>query len=149
MTRLVSALVLVLAISPLAFAEKEEEAKARVVTYKSNPVKCIAAIAVRVIDGRLRQLPSTGFDIEPGEHSLHGTATVELINCPVAKTNRRKPVNVPALDWIFEPGKVYYVGLDYSQPRREDWRFVVWRVEFEDGEVVFDLTRPEEESKYN
>jgi len=139
---LVALLAALLAFAAPAFAE-EEEARARVVTYKSNPVKCIAPIAVRVIDGRLRQLPATGFDIEPGEHSIHGTATVELVNCPPVKTARKKPVNVPALDWFFESGKVYYVGLDYSRPQREEWRIVVWRVEYEDGEVVFDITDPE------
>lgn len=141
MKKMVAILILMMAF-PFA-ASAEDPTTARIVTYKSNPVKCIAPIVVSVVDGRLRQLPEMGFKIEPGEHSLHGRATVDLRNCQPIETNSRKPVNVPPLDWFFEPGKVYYVGLDYSPRNREDWRIVVWKVEYEDGELVFDKTKPE------
>jgi len=121
----------------------EDAEKARVVTFKSNPVKCLAAIRVTTIDGRLRTVPAMGFDIEPGEHTLKGPATLDFRNCEPAQSRTRKQESIPPLNWYFEAGKVYYVGLDYSSPQRAEWRYVVWKVEYEDGEVVFDITEPD------
>ncbi len=121
-----------LALLPSVVFAKDEN-KARVVTFKSNPAKCLAAVAITQIDGHLRQLPSLGFDIEPGLHTMHGMATVDLRHCPVIEDRIRRQVNIPPLDWYFEPGKVYYVGLDHSSVERQNWRLVVWKVEYEDG----------------
>jgi hypothetical protein len=115
--------------------------KARIVTFKSNVVDCLAAISITQIDGQNRMLPTMGFDIEPGEHSMHGRSTVDLRCSKPVRSESRKPVHVPPLEWFFEAGKVYYVGLDYSSPMRENWRVVVWKVEYEDGEVIFDITK--------
>lgn len=131
--------LLTLALLPLAWSAAEEE-NAQIVTHKSNPVHCLAAIEITQVDGKQRQLPPSGFEIEPGEHTMHGRATVDLKNCPPAESRSRKPVHSKPLDWFFEPGKTYYVALDYSNPNRENWRTVVWKVLDADGEVVFDLT---------
>lgn len=144
MTRMVVvAFLAVFIMAPLHAADPE---KARVVTFKSNPVECLASVAITQIDGRNRMVPPGGFEIDPGEHSMHGRATVDLRNCPPARTDSRNPVHIPPLEWFFEPGKVYYVGLDYSSPLRENWRLVVWKAEYENGEVIFDRTEDEADS---
>ena len=129
----------VLVIAP-AMAIAADPAKARVVTFRSNVVKCLAPVAITQIDGRLRQLPSMGFELEPGLHTMHGSVTVDTRNCPVAQAESRRPVHIPPLDWYFEPGKVYYVAFDHSASNRKNWRLVVWKVEYEDGELIFDIT---------
>ncbi len=136
----ISSLLFVLAFFPAAvFAT--DPSTARVVTYKSNVAKCLAPVAIKAIDGKWRQLPALGFDLDPGEHSLQGFATAELTNCPTVKKRSRKPDYAPYLDWFFEPGKVYYVALDQSSPHRENWRLVVWKVESMDGELIFDISK--------
>ena len=117
--------------------------KAQIVTYKANVAKCVAAVHINQIDGKGRQLPAMGFEIEPGEHTMKGLTKVDLINCEPSKSHSRKSASVPPLDWSFEPGKTYYIGLDYMAPLRENWRFVVWKVFDEYGEEVFDTTRRE------
>ena len=102
---------------------------AEVVTFKSDPTKCLASVQIRTIDGKLKQLPSLGFDIEPGWHTMHGMATVNLNHCPAVEDRSRKQVHIPPLEWLFEAGKKYYVGLDHSSPERQNWQLVVWKVE--------------------
>jgi len=118
-----------------------ETENARIVTHKSNVVRCLAAVQINQIDGKNRQLPTLGFEIEPGEHTMSGLSTIDLRNCPPEETQSRNPVHIKPLDWFFEAGKVYYVALDYSSPKRENWQIVVWKAETEDGEVIFDITR--------
>jgi hypothetical protein len=132
--------IMVLAAMPVALSAADPE-KAQIVTHKSNPVKCLAAVEINQVDGKQRQLPPGGFEIEPGEHTMKGRSQVDLRNCPPVETHSRKPVHARPLDWFFEAGKVYYVALDYSNPNRENWRTVVWKVIDADGEVIFDLTQ--------
>ena len=106
-----------------------DPSKAQIVTFKSNSVYCLASVAIKQIDGHLRQLATLGFEIEPGWHTMHGLATVNLRDCPVVEERIRKQVHIPPLEWLFEPGKVYYVGLDHSSVSRHNWRLVVWKVE--------------------
>ena len=137
--KILSILIVSLVFPSALFAD--DSTKVRIVTYKSNPVHCLAAIAIRQVDGHQRQLPTMGFELEPGEHSMHGLATADLRNCTPIKSSRRSSVHIPPLEWFFEPGRVYYVALDYSSPNRENWRLVVWKTEYEDGEVIFDITK--------
>lgn len=102
---------------------------ARVVTYKENVAECLAPVSIKTIDGENRMLPNFGFDIEPGWHTMHGITKVNLKHCPVSEERIRKKVNVPPLEWLFEAGKIYYVGFDHSSPMRDNWRLVVWKVE--------------------
>lgn len=135
---------IILIVFPSFAAFAEEEANARVVTYKAKITNCLAPVAIKVIDGRLRQLPATGFDIEPGLHRLAGDATSSLHHCPKVSRRSRKPLTgFPAVEWLFEPGMVYYVALNHGSQHEEEWHLVVWRVENEDGELVFDITRQE------
>ena len=116
--------------------------ESQIVTFKGNVVKCLAPVAIRMIDGKLRQLPTTGFKLEPGFHTLAGEATTEYSSCPRAQRRSRKHLGIPAVEWFFEAGKVYYVALDHHYLHEEEWRLVVWKVESADGELVFDITRP-------
>jgi hypothetical protein len=125
-------LILAVAILP-AMALAADPNKSQVVTFKSNITACLASVAIKQVDGHQRQLPTMGFEIEPGWHTMHGTATVNLRHCPVNEERIRKTVNVPPLEWLFEAGKVYYVGLDHSSPERRNWQLVVWKVEDMEG----------------
>ena len=132
-------MLIVLVVLPAAvFAA--DPSKARIVTYKSHPAHCLAAVAIKQIDGHQRQLPAMGFEIEPGWHTMHGMATLNLSFCPVVEDRIGKQVNVAPLEWLFERGKVYYVGLDHSSVERQNWRLVVWKVKDVDGELIFDTT---------
>jgi hypothetical protein len=132
----ISLLLMLLTMLPLSlYAEEEEETEgmARVVTFKENVTTCLAKVQIKTIDGHNRNLPSLGFDIKPGWHTMHGTAQVDLKRCPVKDEHKRsnRDVHVPPLEWLFEAGKVYYVGLDHSSPMRENWRLIVWDVKDE------------------
>ena len=134
-------LPLLLAIYSLtAFPEDAEIA--RVVTFKGDVTNCLAPVAIRIIDGKLRQLPTTGFEIEPGFHTLAGDATTSLHHCPKVANRSRKPLmGFPAVEWLFDPGKIYYVALNHNSQHEEDWHLVVWKVETEEGDLVFDITQ--------
>ena len=126
-------IILLLTLMPVAgVAEKIELGMAQVVTFKSNVSECLASVQIKQIDGQLRTLPSLGFEIEPGWHTMHGIAVLHLGTCPVKEERSRKPVHVPPLEWLFEAGKVYYVGLDHSSPYRKNWRLIVWDVKDKD-----------------
>ncbi len=139
-------LLLVLAILPATVCA-EETAMSQIVTFKGNAVKCLAPVAIRMIDGMLRQLQTTGFDLEPGFHTLAGDTTGMLGRCPKGERRSGKHLGFPAVEWFFEPGKVYYVALDHHYYLEEEWRLVVWKVVTEDGETVFDISRPEQANK--
>ena len=137
----VGLLILSLLFLPLmANAEHEDREKyegegmSRVVTFRENITKCLASVQIRTIDGHNRMLPTMGFEIEPGWHTMHGAAKLNLKHCPVEDERSHEDVHIPALEWLFEAGKVYYVGLDYSSPTRKNWRLVVWDVKDEDIE---------------
>ena len=124
----IALMILALVLLPSAVLAANPS-KARIVTIKSNSSICLASVAIKQIDGRLRQLPALGFEIEPGWHTMHGLATVNFRDCPVVEERIRKQVHIPPMEWLFEPGKVYYVGLDHSSVERRNWRLVVWKVE--------------------
>lgn len=117
-------------LMPLSLYAEDEQGMARVVTFKENVTNCLAPVQIKTIDGHNRNLPTLGFEIKPGWHTMHGTAQLNLKRCPVRDEHRKKgqDVHIPALEWLFEAGKVYYVGLDYSSPMRENWRLIVWDV---------------------
>ena len=118
-----SLLLLALAAS----ASARDETMAMVVTSYERPAQCISPIVVNRLDGETVQMPTLGFEIEPGIHSLNGRATLNLDYCKTLRGNEQ--INIPDLETVFEAGKTYYVGFDHSAPRREDWRLVVWKTE--------------------
>ncbi|NNE04365.1 MAG: hypothetical protein HKN15_01390 [Xanthomonadales bacterium] len=122
----------------------EDSEKVQIVTGKGDVAHCLAPVQIRMIDGKLRQLPSLGFDLEPGMHILAGNPVGRTSHCNKSKKRSRKPImSIPAVEWLFEPGKKYYLAVYHDTEYIEDWRLVVWKVETEDGELVFDITDPE------
>jgi hypothetical protein len=67
-----------------------------------------------------------GFDLAPGRHTLVGTARIDSVNCPTMRGNQA--LDIPPLDYEFEAGKTYYVGLEHKSSNQQQWRFVVWKV---------------------
>ena len=118
--------VLALSLIPALLAA-EEPALARIVTGDALVAQCIAPVHITQIDGEEKQLPGMGFELEAGMHSMHGKARINPAYCEVHR--ELQPTYIPALEFMFESGRIYYVGLDYSPERREDWRIVVWKVE--------------------
>ena len=106
---------------------EQEIPMARIVTGNERPAECLSSIHVREVDGEARQLPATAFELEPGIHTLHGTARVNLTYCQVNREAMQ--AGVPPLEAVFEEGKTYFVGLDHSSPDRSEWRIVIWKVE--------------------
>ncbi len=121
------ALLAVALLATAATAAARDPAMAMIVTSYDRPAQCISPIAVHRIDGEEVQVPTLGFEIEPGIHSLNGRATLNLDYCKTLRGNEQ--INIPDLETVFEAGKTYYVGFDHSAPRREDWRLVVWKTE--------------------
>ena len=99
---------------------------ARVITSVEKPVQCISPISVYSIDGQLVGKNELGFDLEPGRHTLVGTANLNIRDCPVMRSGRS--LDVPPLDYEFEAGKTYYIGLQHKSSNPQQWKFVVWRV---------------------
>lgn len=118
-------LILLLLFLPLSAAAANPE-MARVITSGKKPVQCISPISVYNLDGKLVQKSEMGFDLEPGRHTLVGTADLNLNDCPRMRSSRS--VDIPALDYVFEAGKTYYIGLQHKSSNQQLWRFVVWRV---------------------
>jgi len=124
-----------------ARAQDAEPAMARIVTGQARVTQCISPIHVTQLDGEERQLPPLGFDLEPGVHSMHGTARIDLAYCQVRRETQ--PTSVPPLEAMFEVGKTYYIGLDHSAADRAEWRIVVWKVEDAEGQIVLAPGTPE------
>jgi hypothetical protein len=119
--------VLFLLLAPMIlFAD--ELPKAKVVTSGVQAVKCISPIHVNSIDGRTVQVPKLGFDLDPGKHSLAGRALIDTSVCRTVGAGSDRH-NVDPIEYEFEAGKTYYLGLDHSAPNRNDWKYVVWKVE--------------------
>jgi hypothetical protein len=100
---------------------------ARVITDVAKPVQCIAPIEVYNIDGQLVRENAMGFDLAPGRHTLVGTARIDSVNCPTMGGNQA--LDIPPLDYEFEAGKTYYIGLEHKSSNQQQWHFVVWKTE--------------------
>lgn len=101
--------------------------KARIVTQNVKPADCISRVAIRQINGEEKFVSPQGFDLEPGHYTLAGTVALDTSYCRAPRQNR--PINAPALEADFEAGKTYYIGFDHSSSNREDWHYVIWKVE--------------------
>ena len=120
-------IILIALLAGLPIAVSGAESMARVITDVAKPVQCIAPLEVYNIDGKLVRENAMGFDLAPGRHTLVGTARIDSVNCPVMRGNRA--LDIPPLDYEFEAGKTYYVGLEHKSSDQQQWRFVVWKVE--------------------
>lgn len=122
--------LIVLALQP-ASTFAGDPAKARIITGNERLTQCISPVEINQVDGEERQLPAQGFELSPGAHSLQGSAKLNLTYCQAQ--SETTPTNVPPLEAVFEAGKTYYVGLDHSSSDRSQWKFVVWKVEDQEG----------------
>jgi len=114
-------------ISPAqVWADKAE--KAKVITGHNRAAQCISPVQVRKIDGREAAVQSMGFSLEPGTHTLTGSAKIDTSMCKTVGrgTGRNK---IEPLEADFEAGKTYWVGYDHSASDRKEWKLVIWKVE--------------------
>jgi hypothetical protein len=126
MKKVMVILLLLAGIAPMG-AGAAQDGKVQVVTSFSNAAKCISPVAIKKIDGREATVQRMGFWIEPGKHTLSGSALIDTSFCATigANADRYRP---EPLEVEFELGKVYYIGIDHSSSDREDWKFVVWKI---------------------
>jgi len=119
-----SALIWMLAMHSSASASED---KAWLVTSIERPVECISPVSIYSIDRELVRKNAMGFELDPGQHSLVGTVTKFSSGCPTMRTTGS--LDIPPLDYEFEAGKTYYIGLEHKSSNAQNWRFVVWRIE--------------------
>jgi len=118
---------LALLLSPPA-AWAGDAAKVQVITSFSNATQCISPVRIRKIDGKEAAVNRMGFSLEPGSHTLSGSALIDASICPTLGATTRTPPARP-LEADFVAGKVYYVGYDHSSRDRNEWKIVVWKIE--------------------
>lgn len=118
--------LLLLPLLPLGVAAGEGEVQ--IITSFNNAAKCISPVHIRKIDGKEAAVQRMGFNLEPGTHTLSGSALVDISNCPTLSRAPRTP-EVEPLEADFVAGKVYYVGYDHSSTDRDEWKLVIWKVE--------------------
>lgn len=109
----------------LATAKKDDVAK--VITSASNAAQCISPVHILQIDGKETKVQRMGFDLEPGKHSLSGSALINTSYCPTIGRSYTSD-KTPALVAEFEAGKTYYVGINHKSPNRKEWEYVIWKV---------------------
>jgi len=102
--------------------------KAKIITGHNRAAQCISPIQVRKIDGREAAVQPMGFSLDPGTHTMTGSAKVDTSMCKTygKGTGRNK---IEPLEADFEAGKTYWVGYDHSASNRRDWKLVIWKVE--------------------
>jgi hypothetical protein len=126
-----SLVIPIIALCVLPFSASADEAgKVQIVTSFNRAAQCISPVHIKRIDGREATVQRMGFTLEPGRHTLSGSAVLNLSNCPAVGSTTRHYAAEP-LEAEFEPGKVYYVGYDHSSADRKEWKIVIWKVEDE------------------
>lgn len=125
-------LVALLALGLPLTALAQEEGKVRVITSHSQAAKCISPVRVNRIDGKEATVQRMGFNIEPGRHTISGSAIIDTSMCSTVGRINNPPRAAP-LEADFELGKVYYLGYDHSSRDRNDWKIVIWKIEDVDG----------------
>ena len=131
---------LMLAALPLVAEPVGEDSAAiemvKVVTQAGRPGDCLAALAVNKIDGELRVVPAQGFLIEPGIHRVNGRATLDTKKCqPIAVDQQIG--STADLEVNFEAGRTYYIAYDHKSQNTDEWRLVVWKVDFDNPSQTF------------
>lgn len=101
---------------------------ATVITRGAPPVDCVAAVEITKIDGQYKVVPAGGFDIEPGDHRLNGSALIDTTWCKFSK-NGNMAGPVADLQVNFQAGRTYYIGFDHKSDNNREWKLVVWKVE--------------------
>ena len=110
------------------FAQAGDEGVAKIITGFNDRAQCIAPVRVTKIDGREATVQPMGFGLEPGTHTMNGSAVIDASFCQSTGT-RNSRMKVEPLEADFEAGKTYYVGFDHDSQDRNDWKLVIWKVE--------------------
>ena len=105
-----------------------KEGKAKIITGHNKAAQCISPVQIRKIDGSEAAVQPMGFNLDPGTHTMTGSAKVDASFCKTVgkDTGRYK---IEPLEADFEAGKTYWVGYDHSSADRKDWKLVIWKVE--------------------
>lgn len=119
---------LIATILALPLAASAEEDKVQIITSFSDAANCISPMHIRRIDDKEVAVQRMGFWIEPGMHTMSGSALIDTSFCQTVGRTTSPPRAKP-LEANFELGKVYYVGYDHSSRDRNDWKVVIWKVE--------------------
>ena len=121
-------IVLLFVVFLPAQVRPDESGEAKIITGHNKAAQCISPVQVRKIDGREASVQSMGFSLEPGTHTLTGSAKINTSFCKTVGrgTGRNK---IEPLEAEFEAGKTYWVGYDHSSTDRNDWKLVIWKVE--------------------
>ena len=109
-------------------ANAGEEGKAKIVTSHNKASQCISPVHIRNIDGREVAVQRMGFDLDPGKHTMAGSAIIDTSFCPVVGKSTSYRDSAPPLEAEFEAGKTYWVGFNHKSPNRKDWKYVIWKV---------------------
>ena len=123
--------VLLLLLTPF-FAQAGSEGKAQVISGFNDRAQCIAPVRVNKIDGREATVQPMGFELEPGVHTMTGSAVIDASFCQSVGT-RNSRIKVEPLEAEFEAGKTYYLGFDHNSKDRNEWKLVIWKVEDSKG----------------
>lgn len=120
--------ILAVALTSPALVWAGNEGKAKIITGHNKAAQCISPIQVRKIDGREAAVQPMGFSLDPGKHTLTGSAKIDTSMCQTVGrgTGRNK---IEPLEADFEAGKTYWIGYDHSSKDRNDWKLVIWKVE--------------------
>lgn len=110
-------------------ANGDETGTARIITANANAVECISPIHVKKIDDKNVNVNRQMFELKPGRHSLWGSALINTSMCPAVGRGTGRNDNPDPIEADFEAGKTYYVGYDHKSSNRQDWKFVIWKVE--------------------
>jgi hypothetical protein len=122
-SRFLIALILAL---PLLTSAKEGQVQ--IITSFSDAANCISPMHIRKIDGKEAAVQRMGFWIEPGMHTMSGSALIDTSFCQTVGRYTSPPRAKP-IEANFELGKVYYVGYDHSSRDKNEWKIVIWKVE--------------------
>jgi len=109
-------------------AQAEEAGTAKIITSMSKGAQCISPVHILRIDGREANVQRMGFDLEPGTHTMSGRALIDTSFCKTIGKSTGSEDTAP-LEAEFEAGKTYWVGYDHKGENRNDWKYVIWKVE--------------------
>jgi hypothetical protein len=118
---------LLIAALPVA-AEAPVTEMAKVITDSSLPSECLAPVEITSVDGVKQHVPSRGYLLEPGVHSVNGRVFLDTTKCRRSDGDLeiRKTADL-VVD--FEAGKTYYIAYDRGPMNPGDWKLLVWKVE--------------------
>ncbi len=120
-------IVLFILLLPMQAMARDSN-KAQIVTSMSNGAQCISPVHIRKIDGREANVNRGGFELEPGKHTMSGSTLIDTSICKTAGPGSNRHSAAP-LEADFEAGKTYRVGFEHKSRDRNEWKYVIWKIE--------------------